>query len=200
MNPKEQSLRGDRVALRLNTWAVTADRHPDQRPEGEVIRAGTAEETKQQVMVVNDRRARAVDEAARLGGGNQPLKGESRTWQWDETSPRGCGESKPSRACETPRAERRAGLGCSLAKWISAAHVAMGKETPRKALLASVRGAGSKRFTPKRRESSREDEPVFARERGTTQDVMPWGAREIATPKWPGVTRYARRACVHKTS
>jgi hypothetical protein len=35
----------------------------------------------------NDRRARAVDEADRLGGGNKPLKGESRTWLWDETSP-----------------------------------------------------------------------------------------------------------------
>jgi hypothetical protein len=29
--------------------------------------------------VVNDRRARIVDETTRLGGGNKPLKGESRT-------------------------------------------------------------------------------------------------------------------------
>jgi len=33
-----------------------------------------------QEMVANDRRARTVDEAARPGGGNKPLKGESRTW------------------------------------------------------------------------------------------------------------------------
>jgi hypothetical protein len=98
-------------------------------------------------MVVNDRRARAVDEAVRLGGGNKPLRGESRTWLWDETSPRGRGERKPSRARETPRAERRAGLGRSLGKWISAADIAIGNETPRKALTHFGAGAGSKRFT-----------------------------------------------------
>jgi hypothetical protein len=31
-------------------------------------------------MVVNDKRERTVDEAARPGGGKKPLKGESRTW------------------------------------------------------------------------------------------------------------------------
>jgi hypothetical protein len=30
--------------------------------------------------VGNDKRARTVDEAGQLGGGNKPLKGESRTW------------------------------------------------------------------------------------------------------------------------
>jgi hypothetical protein len=28
----------------------------------------------------NDTRARTIDEMVRLGGGNKPLKGESRTW------------------------------------------------------------------------------------------------------------------------
>ena len=111
MNPKEQSLRGDRAPQELNTSAVAADRHPDQRPGGEVTGSGAVAATRRQEMVVNDRRARAVDEADRLGDGNKPLRGESRTWLWDETSPRGRGGSKPSRACETPRAERRAGLG-----------------------------------------------------------------------------------------
>jgi hypothetical protein len=75
MNPKEQSLRGDRTPQELNTRAVVADRHPDQRPEGEVTGSGTGTATWRQEMVVNDRRARAVDEAVRPGGGNKPLKG-----------------------------------------------------------------------------------------------------------------------------
>jgi hypothetical protein len=75
MNPQEQSLRGDRTPQELNTRAVVADRHPDQRPEGEVTGSGAVEETRRQETVVNDRRARAVDETVRLGGGNKPLKG-----------------------------------------------------------------------------------------------------------------------------
>ena len=80
MNPKEQSLRGDRASQELNTPVIAADRHPDQRPEGEVTGSGAAEATRRQDTVVNDRRARSVDETTRLGGGNKPLKGESRTW------------------------------------------------------------------------------------------------------------------------
>jgi hypothetical protein len=75
MNPKEQSLRGDRAPHELNTLAVAADRHPDQRPGGEVTGSGAALATGRQEMVVNDRRARTVDETARLGGGNKPLRG-----------------------------------------------------------------------------------------------------------------------------
>jgi len=33
-----------------------------------------------QAKVGNDKRARSVDETNRLGGGEKPLKGESRTW------------------------------------------------------------------------------------------------------------------------
>jgi hypothetical protein len=80
MNPKERSLGGDRALPGLNTSVVAADRYPDQSPEGEVTGSGVAEETRRQERVVNDRRARAADEAVRLGGGNKPLKGESRTW------------------------------------------------------------------------------------------------------------------------
>jgi hypothetical protein len=46
----------------------------------------------------NDRRARAADEAGRLGGGMKPLKGESRTWLRGETNPQGMTRRKPSRA------------------------------------------------------------------------------------------------------
>jgi hypothetical protein len=115
MNPEEQSLGGDRAPQELNTPTAAADRHPDQGPEGEVGRAGAVTATWRQAKPVNDTRARAADEAVRLGGGNKPLKGESRTWLWGETNPRGRGESKPSRVCETPGAERRVGLGCPLA-------------------------------------------------------------------------------------
>jgi len=125
--------------------------------------------------VVNDTRARTVDEAARLGGGNKPLEGESRTWLGDETSPRGSGGRKPSRACETPRADRRARVGprscvdrhCSCRD---------GEENPKEGAHC-IRAGG--RFdavrTLKRRPSSREDEPVLARARGTTQEVEPLG-------------------------
>ena len=75
MDPKEQSLRGDRAPQELNTPAVAADRYPDQRPGGEVTGSGADAATRRQEKVVNDRRARTVDEAARLGGGNKPLRG-----------------------------------------------------------------------------------------------------------------------------
>jgi hypothetical protein len=87
---------------------------------------------------------------------------------WDETSPRGRGESKPSRACETPRAERRVGREPAR-KWISTADIAMGNETPRKALIASVRWAGRGGQYSEEEASSREDEPVFVR--GTGDDT-----------------------------
>jgi hypothetical protein len=79
-NPMERSLGGDRASPRLNTPADAADRNPDQSPEGEVTGSGVGEATRRQERVGNDRRARAADEAVRLGGGNKPLKGESRTW------------------------------------------------------------------------------------------------------------------------
>jgi hypothetical protein len=75
MNPKEQSLRGDRAPQELNTPAVAADRYLDQSPGGEVTGSGVVVATRRQEMVVNDRRARDVDETVRLGGGNKPLRG-----------------------------------------------------------------------------------------------------------------------------
>jgi hypothetical protein len=74
-NPKEKNLGGDRAPEELNTSSVAADRYPDQRPGGEVTGSGADAATRRQEMVVNDRRARTVDEAARLGGGNKPLRG-----------------------------------------------------------------------------------------------------------------------------
>jgi hypothetical protein len=81
----------------------------------------------------NDRRALATDEVVGLGSRCNSLKGESRTWLRGETNPRGSERSKPSRACETLRADRRARPGKLARKWTPGAGVAMGKGTPRKA-------------------------------------------------------------------
>jgi len=75
VNPKEQSLGGDRASSGLNHPTVAADRRPDQSPEGEATGVGATEETRRQTTMVNDRRARVVDETIRPGGGNKPLKG-----------------------------------------------------------------------------------------------------------------------------
>jgi hypothetical protein len=80
MNPKERNLRGDRAPQELNAPTVAADRPLDQSPEGEVTGTGVVAATRRQARVVNDRRARAVDETVRPAGGNKPLRGESRTW------------------------------------------------------------------------------------------------------------------------
>ena len=123
----------------------------------------------------NGRRARTTDEVDRLGGGDKPLEGESRTWQRDETSPRGGRGSKPSRACETPRAERRSGVGPrpvvdldhSCRDWDGNPMGGAPRIRARGRLVA-VR-------TLKRRRSSGEDEPALARARGTTPEEVPPG-------------------------
>jgi hypothetical protein len=55
----------------------------------------------------NGARVRATDEVVRLERRKQPLKREPWTRQRDETSAQGTRRSKPSRACETLRAELR---------------------------------------------------------------------------------------------
>ena len=77
--------------------------------------------------VTNDKRARTVDEAARLGGGENP---------WKVNPGRGCGMKQAHEAAEGEsrrgRAKRRGrtvGRGWDPArKWISAVHAAMGKQ------------------------------------------------------------------------
>jgi len=55
----------------------------------------------------NGEEGRATDEVVWLGRGRNPLERETWTWQQDETSLQGTARSKPSRACETLRAEQR---------------------------------------------------------------------------------------------
>jgi len=80
--------------------------------------------------VANDTRARDVDEADRLGGGENP---------WKANPGRGCGMKQAHEAAEgvnrRGRAKRRGrtvGRGWDPArKWISDAHAAMGKQDPK---------------------------------------------------------------------
>jgi len=65
----EANCRG--VKPRIATWSKALKaRSPELESRG----------NSRQETVGNDTRARIVDEASRLGGGNKPLKGESRTW------------------------------------------------------------------------------------------------------------------------
>jgi hypothetical protein len=96
-DPEEGILRGDRASSRLTASPAAADRRPEKALKARSS-ALTSRGNSRQEPTGNDRRARNVDEALRLGGGNKPLRGESRTWLWDETSPRGAKGRKPSRA------------------------------------------------------------------------------------------------------
>jgi hypothetical protein len=69
---------------------------------------------------------------ARSGRGRNPLKRETWTWQQDETSLQGSARSKPSRACETLRAEHRWAWDAHRT-WTRKARVAKRFETPWKA-------------------------------------------------------------------
>jgi len=62
---------------------------------------------RRQAGIANGVEGRITDEVVRLGRGRKPLERETWTWQQDETSLQGSARSKPSRACETLRAERR---------------------------------------------------------------------------------------------
>jgi hypothetical protein len=68
------------VSAGLNTLSVASNRCPDQDPEDGAGAAGAGEETRRQEAAANGKRVRDADEAVRLGSGEKPLKGESRTW------------------------------------------------------------------------------------------------------------------------
>jgi hypothetical protein len=102
-----ESGRGDRVSARDNTRVGTTDFDLEQRPEGGAGRAGTSGATRWEAKLANDKRERPGDESGLAESKGKPLKRESCTWQWDETSPQSSQRSKPSRSCETTRTERR---------------------------------------------------------------------------------------------
>jgi hypothetical protein len=86
------------VSAELNTLSVSSDRCSDQDPEVGAEGAGIVGATRRQARAGNDKRVRGADEVLRLGGGIEPLRGESRTWLWGEIDPQGSERSKPSRA------------------------------------------------------------------------------------------------------
>ena len=82
----------------------TADHDQEQPPEVDATFAGAGQPAGGGA---NDARGTVADEAIRPGRERKPLEREPWTWLRDETSAQGAGRSKPSRACETLRAERR---------------------------------------------------------------------------------------------
>jgi hypothetical protein len=87
------------------------------------------------------RRARAGDESGRLSVGETPCRANLARGVWDETSPRGTGRSKPSRAWETLWAEQRQ-VGNPADEWTPCTEVAMEEETPGKVPNDCGRSAG----------------------------------------------------------
>jgi len=83
----------------------------------------------------NGEEGQVTDEVVWLGRGRNPLERETWTWQQDETSLQGTARSKPSRACETLRAEQRWARDAHRT-WTRRADVAMRYGTPRKAPAA----------------------------------------------------------------
>jgi hypothetical protein len=80
MNPEEQK---PRRGSGVDAAKHRVDRRgslPGSKPWRRGHPSWNAEATRREAEVSNDRRARIVDETLRPGGGNKPLKGESRTW------------------------------------------------------------------------------------------------------------------------
>jgi len=88
----------------VNYFVGTADHEPEQDPEVDATFAGAGQPAGGGA---NGARVTVTDEVMRPERGRKPLEREPWTRQRDETSAQGTGRSKPSRACETLRAERR---------------------------------------------------------------------------------------------
>jgi hypothetical protein len=108
-NLEEESPRGERTGGSGKTGSSVADSRTEQSPEG----GASGDGADGQLSVVERRQRRegrrAGDEPVRLCGRNKPLKGEPWTWLRGEINLQGLEWVKPSRACETPRADGRRG-------------------------------------------------------------------------------------------
>lgn len=134
---------------------------------------------------------------SRSGRGRKPLKREAWTWQQDETSLQGTARSKPSRACETLRAEHRRAWDVRR-MWTRGVDVAKRLETPRKAPGQYRADAGTTNSGGE--PSSREDEPSIFTDGGGRYRRKTITVR----PKWRGmdgigVTRKRRYDDTHNT-
>jgi hypothetical protein len=147
----------------------------------------------------NGARVTATDEVVRPGRRRKPLEREPWTRQRDETGAQGTRRSKPSRACETLRAERSRD-GNPGGKWTPRARVVMRDETPREAhRRASARADDCSKDSGGER-SSREDAPCVARRRGTVTVEDHHGPSETTRHRsgiW--VTRQPRYTATHNT-
>jgi hypothetical protein len=89
--------------LGLKNPPDTADSGLDEDPEVDVTFAGAGQPAGGGT---NGARVAATDEVVRPGWRRKPLEREPWTRQRSEIDAQGTGRSKPSRACETLRAER----------------------------------------------------------------------------------------------
>jgi hypothetical protein len=72
-NPQElKAQEGIEQSAGLNRLLTATDRCSDQRPGGEAGGTGSGGATRREVKPANDKRARLVDEASRLGSGENP--------------------------------------------------------------------------------------------------------------------------------
>jgi len=72
-SPKElKAQEGNEWLAGLNRLSAATDRCLDQSPVGDARRSGTGGATRQEEILANDKRERLVDEASRLGSGENP--------------------------------------------------------------------------------------------------------------------------------
>jgi len=121
------------VTAGLKAPSDTADSGLDQDPEVDVTFAGAGQPAGGGTNGARGARHRKV---VRLDRRRKPLEREPWTRQRDETSAQGTRRSKPSRACETLRAERSRARDARCV-WTPRAEVVKREETPRKALEAT---------------------------------------------------------------
>jgi hypothetical protein len=140
-----------------------ADPGLEQGPEVDATWLGVVEQSATETRRQR-REGMATDEVVQLGRGRNP-EAESWTWQQGEINLQGQARSKPSRACETLRAERRWAWDARQmwTRWIDAAKR---KGTPRKAPGRESKRADVDTTNSGGEPSSHEDEPAFFTECG----------------------------------
>lgn len=158
---------------RLNPLAVATDSRLDQRLEGEVARTGVLGATRAQGNVANVRKARHDDEACRLSERETP---------WRANLGRGC---RMKQACEVrggvSRRECEKHCGRNVRDAVGSVPGVDSSRSCREEGRDPKEGARCSRVPGRFRATSysveeaslREDEPVFARMRGTARVEMP---------------------------
>lgn len=178
-SPREQNTHeGTRAFVGGNSLASAADPGSEQRPEVDATTAGASGQP-----LAGRRRQRregtGLDERYRLTRGRKPLKREPWTRQRDETSPQGARRSKPSRVCETPRAERRWARERPSVRGLRVLTSRRGRETPRK-VLGRESGRATTRRTLKESEAHERMNPASHEDGGCWRAEDHLGPSETA--------------------